>query len=91
MYHWNDERNDANREKHGIAFEDAVLAFSDPRRIILRDEKHSLRETRWFCIGRVKGRVLTVRFTYRDTTIRIFGAAEWRKWRKFYEETHRNR
>ncbi|TRU64709.1 MAG: BrnT family toxin [Microcystis aeruginosa Ma_QC_Ch_20071001_M135] len=23
---------------------------------------------------------------YRDGVIRIFGAAEWRKWRKFYEE-----
>ncbi|ODV39795.1 hypothetical protein BFG60_0723 [Microcystis aeruginosa NIES-98] len=54
--------------------------------MIVHDVQHSDSEERWFCIGKVKDRVLTVRFTYRDGVIRIFGAAEWRKWRKFYEE-----
>jgi hypothetical protein len=30
--------------------------------------------------------LLTIRFTYRDGKIRIFGAGEWRKGRKRYEE-----
>ncbi|MDB9393708.1 BrnT family toxin [Microcystis aeruginosa] len=54
--------------------------------MIVHDVQHSDSEERWFCIGKVKDRVLTVRFTYRGGVIRIFGAAEWRKWRKFYEE-----
>lgn len=29
--------------------------------------------------------VVTVRYTIRGHTVRIFGAAKWRKWRKFYE------
>ncbi|MFM7787301.1 MAG: BrnT family toxin, partial [Microcystis panniformis] len=60
--------------------------FFDPQRLIVHDVQHSDSEERWFCIGKVKDRVLTVRFTYRDGVICIFGAAEWRKWRKFYEE-----
>ena len=83
---WDETRNDANERKHGVRFELAQYAFADPKRLILHDEKHSDREPRWFCIGMVDKRVLTVRFTYRANKIRIFGAAEWRKWRKFYEQ-----
>jgi len=54
--------------------------------IIIHDEKHSQEEERWFCIGKVDNQVLTVRFTYRDGTIRIFGAGEWRKWRRYYDQ-----
>jgi len=30
--------------------------------------------------------ILTVRFTYRENTIRIFGAGFWRKGKKIYEQ-----
>lgn len=38
-----------------------------------------------FCFGRVDGKVLTVRFTYRTGVIRIIGAGYWRQGRKWYE------
>jgi hypothetical protein len=85
-FDWDEQRDLANQSKHGIDFDTAQYAFLDPHRLIVHDAKHSESEERWFCIGKVHGRVLTVRFTYREGLIRIFGAAEWRKWRKFYEQ-----
>jgi len=85
-FDWDQQREEANRIKHGIDFATAQYAFLDPHRLIVHDAKHSNSEERWFCIGKVADRVLTVRFTYRDGVIRIFGAAEWRKWRKLYEQ-----
>lgn len=42
-------------------------------------------EPRFFCLGQVAGRVLTVRFTPREGGMRIIGAGYWRKGRKIYE------
>jgi uncharacterized DUF497 family protein len=61
-------------------------AFADPQRVILSDEEHSADESRYYCVGRVGGGILTVRFTYRNNVIRIFGAGYWRKGKKLYEE-----
>ncbi len=85
-FEWDREREAENEAKHGVNFEIAQYAFFDPQRLIIHDAKHSQSEERWFCIGKVKDSVLTVRFTYRKGVIRIFGAAQWRKWRKFYEQ-----
>jgi len=76
-----------NQAKHGISFREAREAFTDPNRLIFEDLEHSTPdETRYKCIGKVKGRVCTVRFTYRGSLIRIFGAGYWRKERKIYEQ-----
>lgn len=85
-FDWDREREAENKAKHGVDFETAQYAFLDPHRLIVHDSRHSNLEERWFCIGKVEDRVLTVRFTYRSGVIRIFGAAAWRKWRKFYEQ-----
>ena len=37
-------------------------------------------------MGNVGDGILTVRFTYRNQVIRIFGAGYWRKGRSIYEE-----
>ncbi|WP_071925380.1 BrnT family toxin [Picosynechococcus sp. PCC 7117] len=87
-FEWHHQRNISNKAKHGVDFETAQYAFFDPHRLIVHDAQHSEVEERWFCIGKVEERILTVRFTYRHQVIRIFGAAEWRKWRKFYEQYH---
>ena len=88
-FEWDSQREAENKAKHGLDLETAQYAFFDRNRLIVHDAKHSEHEESWFCIGKVKDRVLTVRFTYRGDVIRIFGAAEWRKWRQFYEE-HNN-
>ena len=37
-------------------------------------------------MGQVNEGIITVRFTYRDGKVRIFGAGYWRKGRKRYEQ-----
>ena len=52
----------------------------------MEDEDHSANERRFYCLGRVGDGILTVRFTYRDNVIRIFGAGYWRKGKTIYEK-----
>jgi hypothetical protein len=40
-------------------------------------------------MGKVDGGIITVRFTFRNNTIRIFGAGYWRKGKKTYEEKNK--
>jgi len=46
---------------------------------------HSSSEKRYYCFGEAGGGVLTVRFTYRESVIRIFGAGYWRKGKRIYD------
>lgn len=68
-----------------MAFALAQYAFADPRRVIAEDVAHSKDEKRYYCFGEVDGAILTVRFTWRDGVIRIFGAGYWRKGKAIYE------
>ena len=85
-FDWDEHKNWENVEKHGISFNEAQQAFSDPKRVIAEDLRHSQQEKRYYCFGRVGGGILTVRFTLRDEAIRIIGAGYWRKGRQTYEE-----
>ncbi len=87
-FDWDENKNSQNQEKHNVSFEHAQYAFADKKRIIAEDLEHSQEEKRYFCIGKVDGEILTVRFTYRDNVIRVFGAGYWRKGKKTYEENH---
>ena len=86
---WDPRKEYVNIRKHRINFITAAKAFGDPERKIAIDAKHSEREQRFFCGGKVKKRVMTVRFTYRAGKIRIFGAGYWRKGVEYYEEKNR--
>jgi uncharacterized DUF497 family protein len=72
-----------------VPFALAQEAFFDPRRVIAEDLQHSSREQRFYCFGEVDGGVMTVRFTWRDGRIRIFGAGYWRKGKTIYEQQNR--
>jgi len=85
-FEWDEKKNADNLRKHGVNFETAQYAFIDPKRVIAEDTAHSKAEKRYFCLGRVKGGVLTVRFTYRTDRIRIIGAGYWRKGKNIYEK-----
>jgi uncharacterized DUF497 family protein len=78
--------NDAeNQRKHGVSSSEARAAFLDPGRVIARDTDHGRTEPGFYGFGRVVDGVLTVRFTYRGTVIRIIGAGYWRRGKKLYE------
>lgn len=85
-FEWDRGKEEANRNKHGFDFSEAVTCFYDPESLVVEDISHSAMETRFYLIGRSSsGEILTVRHTRRGTTMRIFGCARWRKFRKFYE------
>lgn len=90
-FEWDGKKDRDNQEKHKVAFSLAQYAFLDPRRIIAADLSHSGEEERFYCMGRVGTRILTVRFTYRSNVIRISGAGYWRKGGKIYEEQNKTR
>lgn len=86
-FEWDTEKDLRNQEKHGVSFITAQYAFADVNRVILEDVTHSTEsEKRYYCLGKVGEGILTVRFTYREHRIRIFGAGYWRKGRDIYEK-----
>ncbi len=86
QFEWDETKDRANQKKHGVSFATAQYAFADFNRIILKDLTHSFKEERYYCIGKVGSGILTVRFTYRNQKIRIFGAGFWRKGKEIYEK-----
>ena len=84
-FDWDPEKDAENQRKHGVSFGRAQFAFADPKRVIAKDVSHSQTEDRYYCFGEVDGGVLTVRFTYRASVIRIIGAGYWRKGKATYE------
>ncbi len=85
-FEWDSNKDRMNQKKHGVSFDLAQQAFLDPSRVIARDLRHSGKEHRYFCMGKVVGAIVTVRFTYRSDVIRIIGAGHWRKGKTTYEE-----
>ncbi|MBM4315421.1 MAG: BrnT family toxin [Deltaproteobacteria bacterium] len=88
-FEWDEEKDKENQSKHGISFLTAQQAFFDPHRVIAEDVNHSAEENRYYCMGRVDEGILTVRFTYRGSVIRIYGAGYWRRGRKTYEDENK--
>ena len=88
-FEWDDAKDLANQAKHHVSFHLAQLAFSDPNRVIAQDIEHSRDEDRFYCFGMVNDGVLTVRFTYRDGIVRIYGAGYWRKGKAIYERENK--
>ena len=84
-FDWDSDKDADNQQKHGVSFTRAQYAFADPQRVIAKDTTHSQTEERFYCFGEVEGGVLTVRFTYRASVIRIIGAGYWRKGKAIYE------
>ena len=78
-FEWDSSKDKLNQKKHGVSFALAQLTFLDHNRVILEDREHSDDEKRYYCLGRVTGGIMTVRFTYRKNKIRIIGAGYWRK------------
>jgi uncharacterized DUF497 family protein len=84
-FEWDPKKDRENQRKHGVAFSKAQFAFPDPSRVIAEDLSHSAGEQRYYCFGRVDSGVLTVRFTFRDDIVQIFGASYWRRGKAIYE------
>jgi len=80
-FEWDPHKNEANRQKHGISFEEACEVFQDPLHIALLDERFSYFEERWITIGRTSlARLVVAANVYFDADgeeiIRIISARE---------------
>jgi uncharacterized protein len=90
-FEWDENKNNINRIKHGIAFEIAMLVFDDPFHIT-DQARWGGNEERWLTIGSVEGIItVTVIHTNRgqppDDGIRIISARRAsRRERTFYEQ-----
>lgn len=91
-FEWDYSKEVINLEKHKVSFVEAVETFQDPNGFVLEDMEHSTEEERFYWVGKSEsGRILTTRFTRRNQRIRIFGSAEWRKFKKIYHERTKDR
>jgi uncharacterized protein len=66
-FEWDSSKDKINQKKHGVSFSLAQLAFLDRDRVILEVLEHSDGEKRYYCLVRVAGGIMTVRFSYRKT------------------------
>lgn len=51
-FEWDETKDQINKNKHGVGFEEAQEAFCDERRVILYDKRHSQKENRYFLFGK---------------------------------------
>lgn len=65
----------SNLKKRGVSFPEAMTVFDDPLSSTLRDDKHSIDESRWINVGKSsRQRVLFVVYTETNSGIRLIGA-----------------
>jgi uncharacterized DUF497 family protein len=85
---WDPKKAKSNLEKHGVSFEEAATALSDPMAATGADPDHSINEERYVTFGvSEKGRLVVVSHTEKDQTIRIISARKASKGeRELYEE-----
>jgi len=71
------EKSEANREKHGISFEEAKILWRDLRALEIFARKEG--EVRKALIGRHGGKLWTAIFTRREDKVRIISVRRARK------------
>ncbi|MGP1495298.1 MAG: BrnT family toxin [Treponema sp.] len=73
-FEWDEEKNEVNKQKHGIDFEEILEVFDDAYFLLRYDEKHSIGEDRYRGIGCINGLLVVITtFTERART-RIISA-----------------
>ena len=50
-YEWDENKNTANKRKHGVSFEEAVTVFQDENALLIADPDHSEFEDRFILLG----------------------------------------
>ncbi len=76
-FEWDNKKNEINKKKHKISFEEAQTVFYDSDALIIDDPEHSEQEDRFIILGlSKKANLLVVCHCYResDSIIRIISA-----------------
>ncbi|MDO9414725.1 BrnT family toxin [Pararhizobium sp.] len=83
-FEWDEKKRMQNIAKHGIDFEDALLALEEPH-VEIRSDKNG--EVRTLAICPDTDRLITVVYTMRGETCRIISARAARKYeQKLYND-----
>ena len=76
-FDWDENKNDINKKKHDVSFEEATSVFYDSEALIIPDPDHSIGEERFLILGySFQLKLLVVCHCYRenDEVIRIISA-----------------
>lgn len=76
-FEWDENKNEKNKIKHKISFEDAKQVFEDDNRLQYAVEKNG--ERRYVTIGKAIKVIITVVYTIRNFTFRLISARPSRK------------
>jgi len=87
-FEWDTAKAKANRNKHGVSFEEGITVFGDPLSLNMPDPDHSAFEKRYIVMGSSERyRLLVVSYTEVGEKTRIISARQaTRSERKRYEE-----
>ena len=88
-FEWDETKNEINKKKHNVSFEEAGSVFYDSEALIIPDPDHSIGEERFLILGySYQLKLLVVCHCYRenDEVIRIISARKaTNNERKWYE------
>ena len=76
-FEWDEHKNEINKIKHKVSFEEAKTVFYDDQALVIDDPEHSQEEDRFIILGMSsRANLLIVCHCYRasDTVIRIISA-----------------
>lgn len=75
-YEWDDNKDAANRKRHGLSFKSAIKVFADLHRVERYDDEHSEYEERFIVIGMLSDTAVVIQCVYtpRNETIRMISA-----------------
>ena len=88
-FEWDNNKNEINKAKHGISFEEAQTVFYDQDALVIDDPEHSDEEERFIILGfSNKANLLIVCHCYResDSVIRLISARKATKTERSYYE-----
>jgi uncharacterized protein len=90
-FEWDEEKNQANIQKHGLDFVDAQEMFAAPMLTAI-DDREDYGEDRWIGLGMIRSRIVVVVFTERgEGVIRIISLRKALKHeRERFEQALRN-
>lgn len=72
IFEWDENKNNSNKIKHGISFEDVEDVFDDKKRVQYFQYRNG--ERRWRTVGTVIGILFSVVYTVRKSVFRLISA-----------------
>lgn len=89
-FDWNPNKRATVPADRGIDFVDLLVAFTDPDRVLVIDDRKDYGETRFNMLGKVNERVIHLTFTQRADVIWIITAwkANKREQRRYEQGQH---